>query len=83
MHPEVLQRTRQLLQRLELGLPLVDRLAQAAARPARVPALSVAALIASTALTGHHGSATSWIVSGPNANKVLRDRSSRRAMKPG
>lgn len=48
--PQVQQRTRQLLQRHELGLPLAERLAQTAARPARVPAISVAALIAGTAL---------------------------------
>jgi hypothetical protein len=50
LHPQVQQRTRQLLQRHELGLPLAERLAQTAARPARVPAVSVAALIAGTAL---------------------------------
>lgn len=50
VHPQVQQRTRQLLQRHELGLPLAERLAEAAAQPARVPAASVAALIAGTAL---------------------------------
>lgn len=50
LHPQVQQRTRQLLQRHELGLPLTARLAQTAARPAAVPAVSVAALIAGTAL---------------------------------
>ena len=50
LHPQLKQRTRQLLQRHELGLPLAERLAQAAASPARVPAASVAALIGGTAL---------------------------------
>jgi hypothetical protein len=60
LHPQVQQRTRQLLQRHELGLPLAERLAQAAARPARVPAASVAGLIVGTALLPVAALSSGW-----------------------
>lgn len=60
LHPQVQQRTRQLLQRHELGLPLTERLAQTAARPAGVPAASVAALIVGTALLPVAALSSDW-----------------------
>lgn len=60
VHPQLQQRTRQLLQRHELGVPLSERLAQAAAQPARVPATSVAALIGGTALLPVVALASPW-----------------------
>lgn len=60
VHPQLQQRTRQLLQRHELGLPLSERLAQAAASPARVPATSVAGLIVGTALLPVAALSSEW-----------------------
>lgn len=58
--PQVQQRTRQLLQRHELGLPLTERLAQPPVRPAGVPAASVAALMAGTALLPVAALSSGW-----------------------
>ena len=60
VHPQVLQRTRQLLQRHELGLPLTERLAETGARPAGVPAASVAGLIVGTALLPVAALSSNW-----------------------
>lgn len=60
LHPQVQHRTRQLLQRHELGLPLAARLAPAAARQAGVPAASVAALIVGTALLPVAALSSGW-----------------------
>jgi hypothetical protein len=60
LHPQVQQRTRQLLQRHELGLPLSERLAETVALPAKVPAASVAALIVGTALLPVAALSSGW-----------------------